>query len=110
MTLGVRCAVIDEGRAVLLVRPRLVPGWQFPGGGIEVGETAAEAVRRELYEEARIELTGEPELLAREFRVLAPRDADFEILHASSSLLKPSRLILRPARSDNWSRTVVLVL
>ncbi len=35
-----------------------MPGWQFPGGGVEIGETAQEALERELAEEGNIELTG----------------------------------------------------
>ncbi|MCW5697627.1 MAG: NUDIX domain-containing protein [Bauldia sp.] len=61
MTLGVRAAVFD-GDSVLLVRHSYVPGWYFPGGGVDPGETVAEAVRRELHEEAGVALTGEPEL------------------------------------------------
>jgi ADP-ribose pyrophosphatase YjhB (NUDIX family) len=62
MTLGVRAMVIDEREGILLVRHGYVPGWLLPGGGIERGETAHQALARELQEEAAITLTAEPEL------------------------------------------------
>jgi 8-oxo-dGTP pyrophosphatase MutT (NUDIX family) len=62
MTLGVRAVVLDSENRVFLVRHSYVAGWHLPGGGVEAGETFVEALRRELMEEGRIELTGEPML------------------------------------------------
>ena len=62
LTMGVRAVVLDEGGRVFLVRHSYVKGWHLPGGGVEVGETAAEALARELREEGNIELTGAPVL------------------------------------------------
>ena len=42
LTLGVRAVIHDrEANAILLIRHTYVPGWQLPGGGVEVGETRA---------------------------------------------------------------------
>lgn len=101
MTLGVRAIVMDEGRtSVVLVRHTYVPGWHLPGGGVEAGETAEEALVHELREEANIEMTEPPELVGlyanraasrrdhvalyrvKGFRVSGPKLADREIAEA----------------------------
>ena len=62
MTLGVRGVVLDERNRVFLVKHSYVAGWYLPGGGVEVGESFVEALKRELIEEGRIEVSGEAAL------------------------------------------------
>jgi ADP-ribose pyrophosphatase YjhB (NUDIX family) len=100
MTLGVRAAVLDDRNRVFLIRHTYVPGWHLPGGGVETGETALDALDRELREEACIALDGPPQLsgvffnkrlsrrdhvlvfVIRRFRVLGEKRPDREIAEA----------------------------
>jgi len=97
VTLGVQAAVFDDNGRVFLVRQTYTPGWHFPGGGVERGETILEAVIRELREEGNITAEEEPRLhglffnrsvsprdhvalfVLRRFRQPKPRGADLEI-------------------------------
>ena len=75
LTLGVRAVVIDHSGKVFLIVHSYVPGWHLPGGGVEIGETAGEALARELREEGNIELVDQPTLFAVYFnRRISRRD------------------------------------
>lgn len=62
MTLGVRAVVLDETGRIFLVKHSYIAGWYLPGGGVEPGETALEALVRELEEEGGITVEASPEL------------------------------------------------
>ena len=97
MTLGVRAAVFDPQERIFLVRHTYVPGWHLPGGGVEPGQTAIQALEDELRQEAAMELSGKPQLhgvffnnrysnrdhvavfVVREFTILGERKPDWEI-------------------------------
>lgn len=61
MTLGVRAMLLKQ-QEIVLVRHSYVPGWYLPGGGVEAGESFAEALAREIEEEAGARLTGAAQL------------------------------------------------
>ena len=100
MTLGVRGVAFDADGRVLLVKHSYTPGWHFPGGGVERGESFEQALGREMQEEANVVLEASPRLhglfqniamsprdhvavyVAREFRVTGARAPDREILAA----------------------------
>lgn len=64
MTLGVRGVAVDAGGRVLLVKHTYLHGWWLPGGGVERGQTAEDALIREMREEAGLIVEGRPALVS----------------------------------------------
>lgn len=62
LTIGVRAIVQSEDGKFLLVRHTYTPGWHFPGGGVEKGETTEQAVSNELIQETGLRLVKRPVL------------------------------------------------
>jgi 8-oxo-dGTP pyrophosphatase MutT (NUDIX family) len=62
LTLGVRAIVRAPDGKFLLVRHTYTPGWHFPGGGVEKGETTVAALSKELLQETGLQLSGTPRL------------------------------------------------
>jgi putative (di)nucleoside polyphosphate hydrolase len=68
---GVGAIILDVEGKVLALERKDVPGeWQLPQGGLEIGESPLEAVKREILEETGIN-ENELELLSTESRLLA---------------------------------------
>lgn len=100
MTMGVRAACFDAEGRIFLVRHSYVPGWHMPGGGLERGETAYQALVKELREEGNLEMSGPPELFhvyynrqtskrdhvvfyrCRDVRQVSPKKPDMEIVES----------------------------
>jgi len=60
----------EDGRVLLGQRPAgksWAGWWEFPGGKVETGETAAHALKREVFEELGIEATAFTPWITREF-------------------------------------------
>lgn len=62
LTLGTRTVILNQQNQVLLVRHSYAPGWLFPGGGVERGETLVQSAAREIDEEAGILAEGDLDL------------------------------------------------
>ena len=60
LTLGVRAIVRSNDGKFLLVRHTYTPGWHFPGGGVEKGQTTEQALRNELQQETNLKIIGKP--------------------------------------------------
>ena len=81
---------------MLLVQHSYAPGWILPGGGVERGETAYDAVRRELHEEAGILIEGEPRLhgvFANHRQFMGDHLTCFVVRHYRQEPFTPSREI-----------------
>lgn len=61
-TLGGQAVVLNSKNEILLIRHTYQPGWHFPGGGVEFCETCEDAMKREVFEETGVIVTGDTKL------------------------------------------------
>lgn len=128
-TVSAAAIIANENEEVLLLNHVLRPfsGWGFPGGFIEKGEQAEDAIRREIREEIGIEISnlrlytirtigthieilffavadGEPKVCSAEIIGLAwhaPLDVPDEVARSY-----PLKVIEEAARHPNFEQTV----
>jgi ADP-ribose pyrophosphatase YjhB (NUDIX family) len=53
---GVRAVILNSDNEVLLLLMKDWKQWGLPAGGVEIGETALEALKREVFEETSLEI------------------------------------------------------
>ncbi|MGQ0742054.1 MAG: NUDIX domain-containing protein [Alphaproteobacteria bacterium] len=91
VSLGARAIALNSQGQVLLVRHTYVGGWHLPGGGVDRGETSAEALLRELREEVGLVNAAPPEL----FGLYLRRDGRWSD-HISLYVLRDIELAFHP--------------
>lgn len=93
MTLGVRVLVKNHKGEILLVRHSYVPGWHLPGGGVDHGEDALAAARREVFEETGISELNDLQFISLDLnKAASKRDhvAYFTARTSQIELIKPT--------------------
>lgn len=71
-TFGARAMLVD-GKKVLLIKHTYTSGWMFPGGGVEVGDSAMATAKKELFEETGYKVDDQGTILSVYHNIEASR-------------------------------------
>jgi len=87
-TVSVAAIVVNDKREILLLNHVLRPrsGWGFPGGFLDAGESASDAIKREVKEETGIDLAN------MEFMRVLVRGHHVEVIFAARPVGEPQVL------------------
>ena len=98
-TVGALCFVEHEGR-VLLLRQRHRRGWTLPGGLVNRGENAVQAVEREVFEETGLRIAvGQPFAT-----VIEPNVRRVDVLFRVTLDERPAVQVAGEALTAGWLR------
>ncbi|HNT24235.1 MAG TPA: NUDIX domain-containing protein [Anaerolineales bacterium] len=76
--------IILDGDQVLMVYSAQNGDYKFPGGGVEAGESQAEALRREILEECGANITGPMQPFGRVIEYDLPIEPEYDVFQMTS--------------------------
>lgn len=98
---GAGLVVVDAENRVLLVEPTYKPGWEVPGGMVELGEAPRAAARREAMEELGIDVEV-GRLLVIDWRPPGRRPDDGLMLLYECGPLDVADIVLQQEELRSW--------
>ncbi|GAA5096255.1 NUDIX hydrolase [Wohlfahrtiimonas larvae] len=88
--------IIDSDDRLLLVRKRNTAKFMLPGGKIDQGENAIEALVRELQEEIDLNIQESDATFIQEYEAAAANEPDYRIQSQLFHVILPANTIIEP--------------
>lgn len=88
--------IIDGNDRLLLVRKRNTVKFMLPGGKIDQGESAIEALVRELQEEIDLNIQESDATFIQEYEAAAANEPDYRIQSQLFQVMLPANIIIEP--------------
>ncbi len=88
--------IIDANDRLLLVRKRNTVKFMLPGGKIDQGESAIEALIRELQEEIDLTIQENDATFIQEYEAAAANEPDYRIQSQLFQVMLPANTIIEP--------------
>lgn len=95
--------LVDGGGRIVLVNPTYKPGWEIPGGMVEVGESPRAGARREVAEELALDVDPGP-LLSLDHRSAVGHPDSVRFVFGADALGSEdlARIRLPPDELGDW--------